>query len=145
MAGPAARRAGRRDRRPGDAVSRYVGSDPNRVAGLRRRVIAAIEHLAALASDDPAAASAVAAARAIGHELATEWLPTLGRLADDTSMTGWRSIDPHPSAHHVSASIAAASSFDGYRHRSATAPTSPIDDALASCADLLDGRGDPAD
>ena len=61
-------------------MSSYVGSDPARLAALRRRVITAIDQLHGLASDDPAAAAAVAAARSIGHELATGWLPVLDHL-----------------------------------------------------------------
>ena len=143
VAGSAARRADRRARRRGATVSGYVGSDPAPVAALRRRVITAIDQLRALASDDPAAAAAVAAARAIGHELATGWLPVLDRLGDDTSMTGWDPVTAGPATVTPSAPRRRV-----VRHVAPTAGDArrvAVDDALVTCDDLLDGRGDPPD
>ena len=126
-------------------MSGYVGSDPTRVAALRRRVIAAIDQLEALASDDPAAAAAVAAARSIGHELGTSWLPVLHRLADDTSMTAWDPVAASPATATSGSAPTAVDAFDATPRLPATTPRVAVDDALAACADLLDGRGDPAD
>jgi hypothetical protein len=126
-------------------VSGYVGSDPTRVAALRRRVIAAIDHLQALHSDDPAAAAAVAAARGIGHELATAWLPLVDRLGDDTSMTGWRAVAGSTAPARPGSRAGTATSFETSLRPLATRRPPAVDDALSACADLLDGRGDPAD
>ena len=69
----------------------------------------------------------------------------LHRLSDDTSMTGWDPVGADTVTVTPGSLPTAVASFDATPRPPATTPRTAVDDALVACADLLDGRGDPAD
>jgi Alpha/beta hydrolase len=71
------------------SVMGWLGHDPGRLRTLARRVAVAAEELATITSAEPAAAVAVAAVTAVESQLRLEWLPLLGRVLADTTLTEW--------------------------------------------------------
>lgn len=68
--------------------------DPIRVAALRVRVAAAFHHLGRLASDDPAAASALRVAAGVRARIETAWLPAIDRVLASAAMLSWSATAP---------------------------------------------------
>jgi hypothetical protein len=66
-----------------------LGYDPRRLGPLRARAAAALRHLLAVRSDDPAAASAVRVSAAVRAHLEQQWLPAIDRLVASDAMTSW--------------------------------------------------------
>lgn len=75
---------------------RFVGFHPDRLATLSVRTAAAVEHLRAVASGDPAAAAAIGSVAGVRFELETRWLPAIARVTGDRSMHDWSGDDPPP-------------------------------------------------
>lgn len=71
-----------------------LGYDPVRLGPLRTRTAAALRHLLATRSTDPAAASALRVAAAVSANLEHQWLPAIDRLLATDAMTGWRATGP---------------------------------------------------
>ncbi len=109
--------------------------DLERVLALRRRARDALAALDIVASRDPAAADAVAAARRAAANLADRWMPVLERLAASEAMLGWHAAGPLVPPDAAARALAAlALGIDD----------DEIDDMLALRAALEAGRGDPA-
>lgn len=71
----------------GDAI----GYDPERVRALGRRTSDSIRALDAIASSDPAAASAMRIVRLIRRNLSDLWMPLIREIENSSSMTAWSS------------------------------------------------------
>jgi hypothetical protein len=67
-----------------------IGYDPELMAMLRLRTIAAIESLRALASEEPAAWAAMVTARITRQHLEELWLPLIDRVAASEALVTWR-------------------------------------------------------
>lgn len=67
-----------------------VGYEPGRVVQLSQRTLESIETLAALASDDPAAAEAIRAIRLTRRNLEDHWMPALRDITSSDAMVRWR-------------------------------------------------------
>ncbi len=68
--------------------------DPSQLAPLRSRAAAALDHLLATHSTDPAAASALRVAAVVRAHLAHGWLPAIDRLVASDAMLAWTSRGP---------------------------------------------------
>jgi hypothetical protein len=67
---------------------------PERIEALWRHTRHAIDELAAIASDDPAAAEAMRAVRLAQAHLEADWLPLLDRIRSNTALSAPIDLDP---------------------------------------------------
>lgn len=105
-------------------MGRWVGYDPDRLAGLARRTGEAIAHLDATTLADPVAADAVRTIRTVAFSLGTTWLPVLARVGTDTTLWAWGPRGPGRGGWTAHQTIGVA-----------TAPEPPVDggaDAVAA-------------
>lgn len=68
--------------------------DPARVALLRARAVAALQHLGRAAADDSAAASALRVAARVRAGIENEWLPVIDRVLASVAMLTWTTTAP---------------------------------------------------
>lgn len=68
-----------------------VGYDPDRLNALALRTRMAIDAIAALRSNDPAAANAMRALRVLRRNLEDHWMPALLEIQRSDAMTSWNS------------------------------------------------------
>jgi hypothetical protein len=79
----------------------WLGYDLTRVGRLERLTSAAVDELAAVQSDDPAAVAAVATVTSIAQRLRTHSLTALRTIGVDTSLTAWSTAGLGSGAAHT--------------------------------------------
>ncbi|MET0325861.1 MAG: hypothetical protein ABW219_11600 [Ilumatobacteraceae bacterium] len=122
---------------PGN-VLRY---DPERVAALEVRARSAIERLAAVTSDDPAAAGAVATASRARRRLEADWLPLLSAVVASDAMVTWNPTGPAALGGAIGGSGMLALLFPSFLGRSGA----DLGEAMAETARAVIDEGDVDD
>jgi len=101
-----------------------AGYDPARVGDLSRRTAEAIEVLARIGSDDPAAADAMRIVRLTRRNLQDQWMPALRDIEQNSAMISWtRSELRRTTPVYSNAELLGELDWLDRRHRGATTAT----------------------